>query len=182
MSARGWSPRRVDPDRARRAVEAAAEELREARLALGEALIVIQLLADRRMPERATDPAAEVRVIGWACSGRAKPADFEGLELYDFSSDLRRRAYVSALALVDLHVEGKLAAFRVERPSIALLLQALSFADPELAGDYAEALALAPCPATAPRREIDLVAALGRAWSGIEERFEMEGDGDVVQG
>ncbi len=165
-----WRPKPITQDVARAALEAARDDAEQYKLCLEFATGVIQVLADRRMPARISDPTAERRMIGWLLSGRARQSDVAEIMPYDIASNARRVAYAVALSIVEVASQGRVDL--AKRSARTLLLATIEEHMPEFLGPVGDELTRTPCPAVIPQRSIDVVASLGRAWSGVEEEYE----------
>ncbi len=162
-----WKPEPVHVDVSAAAMEEADALIRSLTVALFESCAVIHLLSERRKPERACDLPAERKALGWALTGRASASDFDDLDLLDFAEPLHRMMY----AVVG---EIKASGFFSSQSLRSRAFACTELTWPERAQDARELRLRMPAPAVVPQREIDLVCSLGRAWSGVEERFEMD--------
>jgi hypothetical protein len=191
--------RPVDRDAARAALESVRDELDDLHMELLLAAGVIRILVERLVPARVCDPPAERRVLGWLLSGQAKLGDFTELAAYDFADRAHRRIFAWGLEVLEACERGELdghfwpAALDPSRDTIRRMAL-LEFEDNRAAarrhpalrtkvrvreyhGDCSAihaALWRLPYPARLPQREIDLVAALGRAWSVVDQQFNVE--------
>jgi hypothetical protein len=197
----------IDRDTAREALTHAQAELEDAREALTVALLLVQALAERLVPSRACDPAAERRVVGWLLSGRARVGDFAGLDAYDFSAPVHRWIYAFGLEVLEAQERGEQGgqpwppelvpsrdmvrrmalldledSRRAARRHPALRTKTCVKGYHQRCRAILDVLLTLPYPERVPQREIDLVAALGRAWSTVDEAhnvapFEAAGGG-----
>ena len=162
-SAVWWRETPINRDSARVAVESAAAELEDTRLALMVSLEVVKLLA-RTMPPRFANHAAERRLLGWMLSGRATLAELEPVTPYDFTSRARRALAAFALELL---AEGN-PALPCERSTVFVMLDAL---EPDDGAAAESEIGILPYPRELPTREMDLVVTLGRGWSVTEDAY-----------
>lgn len=162
-----WKAPKVDPDAARAAVEQARIEIDDARVTLSMCAGMLTVMA--RRPPRICDPAAERRVLGWMLSGRCDVAELGELRPgYDFTSDSRR--WMAALALELLPVESVL--FPGEpMASRCAVYRAIDLAPRELQADVELELWRLPYVVAPPTRELDLVVALARGWSVVDDAY-----------
>jgi hypothetical protein len=200
VSAAHWYRRRpVDQDLARAALQAMQDELEGAREALMVSVAVIQVLADCRVPPRTCDLVAERRVLGWLLSGRARPGDFEGLDAYDFADPVHGWIFAFGLEVLEAHLRGELdgqpwppaldasrdtvrrvALLELEDNRTSAWRHPALRTKPRVKAFHRKCRAILhvllhlPYPERAPQREIDLVAALGRAWSVVDQAYRVE--------
>jgi hypothetical protein len=164
----------LDRDFAREALRAAREEIEAQRLNLVLLCGIVRELADRRVPPRTCDEGAERRVLGWLLSERCTSADFADLDVRDFASRAHRWMFAVGLELVEAAARGEIgdaAAIWADRGTI---VHAAWICQPEIAGAVEAAVWRLPYPTALPQREIDLVAALGRAWSVVDDAFNVD--------
>jgi hypothetical protein len=200
MSAAGWfRPRPVDRDATRAAIEAMQDELEDAHEALAVDIVLLTVLADRRVPPRACDPDAERRVLGWLLSGHADASDFAEIDAYDFTDPIHRWIFAFGVEVLESHARGerdgrpwpaevgpsrdtvrRMALLELEenrtaaRRHPALRTKARVKAYHRRCRAIFDALQRLPYPERVPQREIDLVAALGRAWSVVDQTYRVE--------
>jgi hypothetical protein len=200
MSVASWyRARPVDPDAARAALEGMREELDDAREALAVAIVLLKVLAERRVPPRACDLSAERRVLGWLLSGHADVGDFEELDAYDLAHPAHRWIYAIGLEVLETSKRGVLggqpwpAELLPSRDTVQRIALLELHDNRSAARRHAElrtkirvrtyhrscreildALARLPYAERPPRREIDLVAALGRGWSVVDQTYNVE--------
>lgn len=160
-----WRPAVTDEERAKEALMSASIQLEEAGVALMISCELLLLLAQTR-PPRPADERAERRVLGWMLSGRSTPAELGELAPgYDFTSRGRRWLAGLALELVEGQAFGAIAADR------ATLCAMLEHVPADVGADVLEEIDRAPYVVAFPSRELDLVMALGRAWSVTDDAY-----------
>lgn len=158
-----WREPPVNRDAGRAALEGVAEELEDARVAVLASLELVKMLS-RSVPARVVDPIAERQVLGWMLSGRASLSDFEELRpAYDFTGP-RRVLAAFALELIETADPR----FPAERSCVYVMLDTLEL---QAATEAELELWRLPYPQSLPTRAIDLVAALGRAWSVVDDAY-----------
>jgi len=130
-----------------------AAELRAQAVTLTAYAIAILHVAENL--RRVSDLPAEQIVLGWALSGRARLAELADIEPRDFTGPGHRDLFALAWGIL----EGG------GRPSPALVLRVVGL-DPcgWPTDDIEAALERLPRPASCPRLEMELMAALSRGW------------------